>query len=338
MSDDEREAGSEASLLASLYLDGEATTDERALVETDTDALAQVGQLSDVRTILGATAPTASLSDREGHLAAALDVWERMSDRERSGEATPSDGISAAAAAALTTPSTGSRGSRSDRRRPRLDSRQWLLGTAAGLTVLVGFGFAVRNLMTQDDSATTEIALEDVADDPLTEVGDLEAAEAAEVNGENVGTEVAPNVSDLSDDASGSGLFPEDADTSADATADTIPGAEQPAPPPEEATFAIDNPDDLAIYASLAVPTLNDGPSANDDIDFEPVFGSCEEQLGVENQLEPVIYAGTPVVVGIDLDNSVVLAYTAGDCNVVESAPLTDDTGRGADVSTDSTP
>lgn len=341
MSDDEQGTEGETTLLASLYLDDEATADERALVETDTDALGEVERFGDVRTVLGATVPTASLADREAHLAGALDVWERMSDLERSGEVTPSDGIAAAAGAAVTTPSTGSRGSGSVRR-PRTGGptgRQWLLGAAAGLTLLAGAGFVLNSLTSGDDSDTSEVAVDATPDDPLTELGDLEAAEAAEVNGENVGTEVAPNVSDLTDDASGPAP-PADGDVAADESADaaeTLPGVEQPAPPPDEGTLEIDNPDDLAAYASLAMPSLRAETTANDDIEFDPVFGGCESELGVEAELEPIIYAGTPVVVGIDLDNSVVLAYTAEDCNIVETAQVPDETERNPDVA-DSNP
>ena len=67
-------------LLASAYLDGEATPDERALVETSVDALAEVERLARVRTVLEATVEPVSLAAREAHLAAALDVWERMRD------------------------------------------------------------------------------------------------------------------------------------------------------------------------------------------------------------------------------------------------------------------
>jgi len=335
VSDDEQGNESEATLLASLYLDDEATADERALVETDPDALREVERFGDVRTVLGATVPIASLADREAHLAGALDVWERMSDLERSGEVTPSDGIAAAAAAAVTTPSTGSRGS-GPVRRPRTGGptgRQWLLGAAAGLTVLAGAGFALNSLTSGDDSEPSDVAADATPDDPLTELGDLEAAEAAEVNGENVGTEVAPNLSDLSDEASGPGL-PADAAAADESTGagETLPGPEQPAPPPDEGTLEIDNPDDLAAYASLAMPSLRATSTANDDIEFDSVFGGCESQLGVEAELEPIIYAGTPVVVGIDLDNSVVLAYTAEDCAIVETAPVPDETERNADV------
>ena len=59
-------------LLASAYLDGEATPDERALVETSVDALAEVERLARVRTVLEATVEPVALAAREAHLAAAL--------------------------------------------------------------------------------------------------------------------------------------------------------------------------------------------------------------------------------------------------------------------------
>lgn len=321
----------EATLLASLYLDDEATTDERALVETSTEALGEVDELTTLRTLLEATAPVAPLSEREGHLASALDVWERMSEGERTGEFTPSDGISAAAAAAVSTPGGGTRIPRPGARRrlAGLDGRQWLLGAAAALTMVAGLGFVVRQLAT-DDADTSEVADNAATEDAATRLSELEAAEAAEVNGENVGADVPPAETDLSDEAATSGLFPAD-EAEAEASGETLPGEEQPAPPPDEGMVAIDNADDLATYASLAIPSLEAADTANDDIDFEPVFGSCEAELGVEEQLEPVIYAGTPVVVGVDLDNALVLAYTADDCGVVASTSLPSESARGAD-------
>ena len=44
-------------LLASSYLDGDVTADERALVETDPDALAEVERLRSVRALLGDVEP-----------------------------------------------------------------------------------------------------------------------------------------------------------------------------------------------------------------------------------------------------------------------------------------
>ena len=156
MSDDTDDQIHENSLLASAYLDGEATPDERALVETSPDTLAEVDALSQVRTVLAATAPTASLSEREAHLSNALDVWERMSDLERSGEATPADGVDAAAAAALITPMSTSEGRRArggrskGRRSGGSGASQWLLGAAATLVVVAGGAAVVRGILDED--------------------------------------------------------------------------------------------------------------------------------------------------------------------------------------------
>ncbi|WP_040492881.1 hypothetical protein [Ilumatobacter nonamiensis] len=330
---DDYDMENETTRLASQYVDGEVTADERALVETSTDALDEVDEFTAVRTVLEATAPIASLSEREGHLAAALDVWERMSEGERAGEMTPSDGIAAAAAAAVSTPSGGTRTPRSGPRRQLagLNGRQWFLGAAAALTMVAGLGFVVRGLVTNDDADTSEVAVDSESDDLPAELGELEAAEAAEVNGENVGADVPPVQSDLSDEAATSGLFPADeAAAEADATGQTLPGEEQPAPPPDEGMIAIENSEDLADYASFAIRGLEAGDTANDDIDFEPAFGSCESELGVEEELEPVIYAGTPVVVGVDLDNDLVLAYTPEECDIIARTSLPNDADQTA--------
>ena len=91
---------SELTALASAYLDGDTTPEERAQVESSDELLAEVESLRQVRAVLGATTEPPPISIREAHLAAALDVWDRMSDMEQSGEVTPSAGMDAAAGAA----------------------------------------------------------------------------------------------------------------------------------------------------------------------------------------------------------------------------------------------
>ncbi len=344
MSDDDHGLEPDSSLLASLFVDGEADADERALVETSADTLDEARRLGDVRSVLAATAPLAPLAAREAQLAAALDVWERMSDLERSGEGTPSDGIEAAAAAAVMTPAAGTRRERSPRRRrlAGLTGSQWLLGAAAMLMLIVAGGVVVGSFLADDDGGD-DVAVESATEEPAGELSDLEAQEAAEVNGENVGDELDPAITDLSDEAAESGLFPDDGidvsaersasddDAAEESSADvgeaqSLPGPEQPAPPPEDDIIEIEDVDDLAAYGGLAIAGLDAAPADNDDIDFEAPFGSCEAELGVDEELEPVVYDGTQVVVGIDLDRSLVLAYTADDCEIVESTPLPDDT------------
>ncbi len=326
----------DTTLLASAYLDDEATADERALVETSPEALAAVTEFGTVRTVLGATAPEASLSEREAHLAAALGVWERMSDLERAGEATPSDGVDAAAAAAVTTPLNDARRNRSDRRKRSGAGAvpQWALGAAAALVMVAGVGAVVLGILREEPSDTSEVAVEAVPEDPASEVGALEAAEAAEVAGENVGADAIPVETNLSDEAAESGgLFDEASDdlaasaeaSDAAAVEEDAPGPEQPAPPPEIAGVELENTDDLAAYGSLAVPAFDTGSADSRDVDFEPVPGTCDAELGLEERLEPAIYQGREVGVGVDLGNRVVYAYDRDDCAVVATAGLPTD-------------
>lgn len=334
MSDDTDDLDHENSLLASMYLDGEATSDERALVETSADTLAEVEALSQVRAVMAATAPTPSLSEREGHLAGALDVWERMSDRERSGEVTPAGGVDAAAAAALTTPistSDGRRG-RSTRRRGKrsgsLGTSQWLLGAAATLVVLAGGAAVVRGILDQD-ADTNQVAVE--ADlEERAELSELEANEAAEVAGDNVGGDFVPNATDVINEVArnpddltsqAESAPAEEADSAEDSAEDAAVIAEQPAPAAENDRVDLQTRDDLADYGSLLVDGIRSGSVTADDAEFEPPFDSCESRFDIDVLLEPARYRGQDVFVGVDLERGVVYAYTQG-CVLVESVPL----------------
>lgn len=334
MSDDADAQIHENSLLASAYLDGEATADERALVETSPEALAEVDALSQVRAVLAATAPASSLSEREAHLAGALDVWERMSDLERSGEATPARGVDGAAGAAVLTPTSTSEGRRvrggrrAARRAGSIGASQWLLGAAATLVVVAGGAAVVRGILAEDP-ATNDVAFEQ--SDEGAGLSEVEENEAAEVAGDNVGSDgvLDPDViegqAQANPDEDG-GLFAEEAreadSAAADAPADEAVAAEQPAPAPEIDRVELESPEDLADYGSLVIPTVTGvGPAVTSDIDFEAPGESCEADFGIQERLEPARYQGEDVFVGVDLVNDIVYAYTE-DCTLVESVSL----------------
>jgi hypothetical protein len=341
MSDDTDDQIHENSLLASAYLDGEATADERALVETSPDALAEVDALSQVRTVLSATAPTPSLLEREAHLAGALDVWERMSGLEQSGEATPADGVDAAAAAAVLTPMSTSDGRRGrggrakGKRSASVGASQWLLGAAATLVVVAGAAAVVRGIL-DEDSGSNDVALEQAADEGI-ELSEVEANEAAEIEGRNVGTDVVVDPEVIAGEAQANpegdgGLFSEDAASGefteesavdAEESADRAESgpAEQPAPAPEIDRVELDSSEALADYGSLVVPTAIGAPAATTDIDFEAPGESCEAEFGIEELLAPAQYRGEDVFVGVDLEEGIVYAYTE-DCTLVEAVPL----------------
>ena len=332
------------SALASAYLDGEASADERALVETSTEALAEVESFSQVRTVLAATAPVASLSEREAHLAGALDVWERMSDLERSGEATPAAGVDAAAAAAVLTPISTSegrrgRGARSSAKRGSFSASQWLLGAAAALVVVAGGAAVVRGVL-DDEPTTDDIALDSAADDG-PQLSEVEENEALEVENGNVGTDVRVDPDFASEQAQENpagdddgGLFDESDAMEEEVQEDEATAAEpveeagepapaaQPAPPPEIGRLELDTPELLADYGSLVIAANNPGgPVISVDEDFEPPGGSCEAELDIQRILAPIVYQGQPAFVGVDLNRRIVYAYTE-DCSVIESVAL----------------
>ena len=66
--------------------------------------------------------------------------------------------------------------------------------------------------------------------------------------------------------------------------------------------------------AALPFATLEGDGAPEVDDEFEPPFGTCAAELGIERELEPVIYQGVDVGVGVDLQNSLVYAYTVDDC------------------------
>ncbi|MFK8026270.1 MAG: hypothetical protein AB8G26_20105 [Ilumatobacter sp.] len=326
-------------LLASAYLDGEVTPDERALVESNPDLIDESRQLGDVRTVLAATAPVAALSEREGHLAAALDVWDRMSDLELSGEATPTAGVAGAA-----------RSGRSRRRKSRSGSSfgasQWLMSAAAVLVVVAGGLAVVRGVLDDTDDTSDIVAVEAEAD-IASGVPDNDELEALEVAGGNVGADAIPPTEQFEDDvasddsrdaASSSGLFEEAEEDEAmedeamediaavDEGDDDIGDLTTAAPPgSEDELTVLLTPEDLATFASLAIPALDDAPLVTNDVDSEPPLDSCEAQFGVEVRAGFAVYEAVPVTVGLDLDLGQALAYTddrLGGCELIDSVPL----------------
>jgi hypothetical protein len=347
-------------LLASMYLDGEATSDERALVETSPDAMAEVDELGKVRTVLAATAPEAMLSEREAHLAVALDVWERMGDLERSGEATPSAGIDAAAAAALSTPISSSdarrkRGAKRSKSNGGFGGSQWFLSAAAVLVVFAGGGAILLGILDQEP-AVDQLAVQQLDEEPASEAQTIEEQEAAEVAGENTNDDALLSADQLEDQvfsadtaespASDTGLFADEeameeksVDDAASAepavegaASDDVPAGGQQASPASDAEelTPLATPEDLADFGSLSVSSVTGSADDIPDVDFEPPAGSCEAGFGVEKRAGFALYRGQPVQVGVDVDGRTVYAYTDA-CVLVASAPLPDGE-RGAEV------
>ena len=298
--------------LASAYLDGDITPDERARVEADPDALAEVDRLRTVRFLLGDVEPP-SISVREAHLASALDAWSRVPEAERTGvrrDSVPMGVDAAAVAGAASVTATTSR--RADRR--RTTSTRWLSGAAAGLVLVLAGGLALQlRAGGEDDSSTSSEA--DIA---RTEAGDSSDAAATDER--------------LSQDQADTALAPaSEATNELDAQLDT--GVADPAPPGEEVGLArLQTPSDLADFAAAAVgaPVSPDVPAATsaqgggDGSGTEELFTEAQLPLclGVDLVVGPAVYGDTEVVVGIDERLSVAIAYRAATCDEVARVRL----------------
>ncbi len=298
-------------LLASAYLDGDVTADERVRVEGDPDVLAEVDRLRSVRALLSdVEAP--QISVREAHLAAALGAWERLPEAERSGarrDVTPAgiDAAAAAGAASVTAPTPLS----SRRRTSRPSSTRWLTGAAAALVLVLAGGVALQ-LSTADDT-------DDAASSAEAEIDATEAlaasGEAADPAADRAADEVAPD--------GGAGDTGVELDT----------GIDNAAPPGENVGLdELENLTDLADFAAAAVgapvapdvPAATSAPSDEELSESETFLAEAElpRCLGVDIIVGPAVYGGVPVVVGIDEGRNLAIAYRAATCAEVARVRL----------------
>ncbi len=294
-------------LLASAYLDGDVTADERALVETDTDLLAEVERLRTVRALLGDVEPQA-ISTREVHLAAALDVWDRLPEAERTGvrrDVTPTgiDAAAAAGAASVTAPTPLGN-------RRRTTSTRWLTGAAAGLVLVLAGGVALQ-----------------------LGSGDTDDDSSAVAEADSSATEALAGGDDRSDDPSSDEQAPRDG-ASEEVTAELDTSAADPAPPGENSELdQLLNLTDLADFASAAVgapvapddvPAATSAASEEDLSEAESFLVDSELPicLGADLIVGPAVYIDVPVVVGIDEGRNLAIAYRAADCAEVARVRL----------------
>ena len=302
-------------LLASAYLDGDVTADERARVENDTEALAEVDRLRSVKALLGDVEPQA-ISVREAQLASALEVWDRLPERERTGarrDSTPAgiDAAAVAGAASVTAPTQLI----SRRRSTRSTSTRWLTGAAAALVLVLVGGVALQLSSTaSDDEASSEETSSEGAAEALTEPARADAADGAD--------------SDLPAPAAAG------AEAADEATIELDTGIDNAAPPGENVGLdQLDNLTDLADFAAAAVGapiSPDDVPAATsaaggDDLSEAETFLAEAELprcLGVDIIVGPAVYRDVPVVVGIDESRNLAIAYRAANCAEVARARL----------------
>lgn len=143
-------------LLASLYLDGEATPAERVRVETDPVLMARVQSFEAIALELSSVTPPANLSSTQ--IAAALDLFDQQLASPITAE--PSDRATAS-------PVSGSKVSSLAARRERKQARgipTWLSVAAAAALVVGGLGF-VSTLGSGGDDSSVDAAM-DAPSDP----------------------------------------------------------------------------------------------------------------------------------------------------------------------------
>jgi hypothetical protein len=294
--------------LASAYLDGDVTDDERARVEADPELLAEVERLRAVRMLLADSEPP-SISVREAQLAAALATWDRLPEAERTGarrDVTPAgiDAAAVAGAAAVTAPTAL-------RDRRRAGSSRWLVGAAAALVLVLAGGVALQLASNDDDGST--------ADGAQTSSDELVETAAAPLAGDEAGADAA-----LADDATREAVTD-------GSQLDT--GISDVAPPGEDAGLdRLETPDDLADFAAAAldapaapdVPAATSAPADEDLSAAESAIADAEFPvcLGVDLIVGPAVYGEVPVVVGIDEGRNLAIAYRAVNCAEVARVRL----------------
>ncbi len=281
-------------LLASAYLDGDVTADERARVEADESLLAEVDRLRYVQALLAETGPT-SISVRETLLANALAAWDRVP------------------ATATTSTTTTAPTSLADRRRTSTNRR--LMGVAAAIVLVLAGGIVLQTVSSDNGDDTTSSSADDATDLPEVAALAETATEATAATADVPPSAPAPVVVET---------LPEGAEL------DT--GINDAAPPSETELEQLSTPEELGIFASDAVgaPQDPDVPAATsasvDDRLTDSQLTVLEAQwplcLGADLVVGPALYLSVEVVVAIDESRDLALAYEAENCREVARARL----------------
>jgi hypothetical protein len=308
--------------LASAYLDGDVTADERARVESSDELLLEVDRLRTVRALVSnaSLAEAAPISMRERHLSAALDAWDRLPDSERTGalrDATPGDADRAAAAgvAAMSSPA------RRSAKRRRMQSPVWLGAAAAGLVLVMAGGLVLRNTASDGGADTAELTSAESADQATSAEAPAPAAAGDALSEAELEESARASAADTAPIENGSDV---DTDIAAEA------------PPAETGALEqLDTSEELAIFASDAIgaPVSEDLPDDATVVTDPPadVLQEADEESdaaalplcqGADIVVGVAIYVDEPVVVGIDERRNRAVAYREDDCSLVASASL----------------
>jgi hypothetical protein len=303
-------------LLASTYLDGELTADQRELAESDPDVMSEVDRLRDLQTRLRSVEPP-STEAREMAIGAAMAEFSALASR-------PAPPINAATTTVQF------------RRRPAYTR---YLGIAAAVVAVAMLGFVVATGVrpgANDDTTSSDAALDVAADEPADEPASEAATEdfdrgltesneafADDMADGDVTAEAAAPAAELEADAGS--LADEPASEAADEpTEEPAAAASEPAddaelgtvPPDFEADLPLATPNDLGAYGAYLL-----GLTASDMLPPTPET-SCTQQVILGST--QYVFDGLPIDVLIAVDDQLrtVTAVDPDTCESLVVGPL----------------
>ena len=290
-------------LLASAYLDGEATPDERALVEADPSLLEEVERLRTARTALLDAARFERPRDdaREAAIAAALTAWGSATFEPLGSVAGSSPPVPPPAVVPFV--------------RRHSYSARWLTAAAA-VAAVAALGVIVAQFgggEGSDDSAAIDAATADtvVRAESQTEFEQIEPPAGTE-RALITGVEDAADAADAADDAA------PDADVAGAADAPSAPDATAAAESAAVPEPSLESPEELGMFAADAKT------AAENDLGRDTLARPCRDEAFDEIDLYVAMgtYLGRPVVIGIDDERGRAFAVDADTCEIVAEAPL----------------
>ena len=302
--------------LASAYIDGEATSDEAARVESTPELLDLVDELRSVRAS-SLELPYPEEATKERHLAAALAAFDEQRDLRPSHLAVASSSASfphddrdeeSESDAGETTSTTESNATVVPMR-PRTSGRTppaWMVNAAAALVVVGGVGFALTQLPSGSDETVADSVELSEAD------GDAESFDAASSSNAVTTTGALERAEALVDesfaDADGAG---EEAGVASDSAASEDDAIEDDAEAAEEDSShesqAPVGPLLSVAVGSTASDVLLEFDLLFDDDVLTPPPHRCQDVIGtIMNPSGGTVLGYAPVEIGGDLTDLVV--------------------------------
>lgn len=277
--------------LVSAYLDGEATPDEVARVESDEGLRARVAVFTAVRDRVAAPAP-APQGALDGAIGAALAAF----DAGGNGDADTRDPASGTAAVVVAHRASS---------RSRLYRFAPVLAAVAGLVVVVGLVSVISRANSGDDAATSsaELATASTADNALSDAA--EASLGAPANQAEAGA--------------GAGRFAEPTDLGSFENADEVLEA-------VVATSEVDRPTTVAAAPASSTTTRYDVAPTTQPTTTTPASKAGEDAAAacpVGPAIATATVAGEPVVLVevTDADGAKIQVLRASDCRLLADAP-----------------